>query len=125
MKRRKQREIIMTCIYQYLLLNTDIDTIFEDNLDLNDKDSISFIVSTTINALNNAEEYTEQINHHLKDWTFDRLGYVERAILLMAASEIHEGELDKAIIVNEAVELTKHYCDEEAYKLINGVLDQL
>lgn len=125
MKRRKQRETIMTCIYQYLLLNTDIDTIFEDNLDLDDKGSIQFIVSVTVDALNNFEEYTEQINQYLNDWTFDRLGYVEQAILLMAASEIHSKELDKAIIVNEAVELTKHYCDEEAYKLINGVLDRL
>ena len=125
MKRRKQRETIMTCIYQYLLLGTDIDTIFEDNLDLSDKESINFIVSTTVDALNNAEEYSEKINAHLHEWTFDRLGYVEQAILLLATSELSLGELDRAIVVNEAIELTKKFCDEAAYKLINGVLDQL
>ena len=125
MKRRKQRETIMTCIYQYLLLGTDIDTIFEDNLDLSDKESINFIVSTTVDALNNSEEYSERINAHLHEWTFDRLGYVEQAILLLAVSELSLGELDRAIIVNEAIELTKKFCDEAAYKLINGVLDQL
>ena len=125
MKRRKQRETIMTCIYQYLLLGTDIDTIFEDNLDLNEKDSINFIVSTTVDALNNMEEYTDKINSHLHEWTFDRLGYVEQSILLLAASELNTGDLDRAIIVNEAIELTKKFCDEAASKLINGVLDQL
>lgn len=123
MKRRKQRETIMTCIYQYLLLGTDIDTIFEDNLDLNDKDSIAFIVSVTVDALNNVEEYSTKINNHLHEWTFDRLGYIEQAILLLAASELETGDLDRAIIVNEAIELTKKFCDDAAYKLINGVLD--
>ena len=125
MKRRKQRETIMTCIYQYLLLGTDIDTIFEDNLDLSEKDSINFIVSTTVDALNNIEEYSEKINNHLHEWTFDRLGYVEQSILLLATSELNTGDLDRAIIVNEAVELSKKFCDEAASKLINGVLDQL
>ena len=27
-------------------------------------------------------------------------------------------------IKDEAVELAKHYCDDDAYKLINGVLDK-
>ena len=31
----------------------------------------------------------------------------------------------KAIVIDEAVSLAKKYCDEDAYKLINGVLDQL
>ena len=31
----------------------------------------------------------------------------------------------KPIVINEAVTLAKKYCDEETYKLINGVLDRL
>ena len=74
--------------------------------------------------VNNVEEYSAKINNHLHEWSFDRLGYVEQAILLLAASELETGDLDRAIIVNEAIELTKKYCDDAAYKLINGVLDK-
>ena len=43
MTRREQRIKIMTCIYQYLLTGKKIDDIFDENLELDDKESISFI----------------------------------------------------------------------------------
>ena len=43
----------------------------------------------------------------------------------MAASELDFETAQKPIVIDEAVTLTKKYCDEDAYKLINGVLDQL
>ena len=54
-----------------------------------------------------------------------RLGYVEQAILLMACCGIDLEIVPKPIVVDEAVTLAKKYCDEPAYRLINGVLDQL
>ncbi|MCF0110609.1 MAG: transcription antitermination factor NusB [Erysipelotrichaceae bacterium] len=123
--RHQQREIVMTCLYQYLLRDIDLDTLFEDNLQLHDKDSIPYIVETTVETINNMDDYIERIDTYLTEWSFDRLGYVEKAILLMATHEIlHDGE-KKVVYVNEAVELAKTYCDDETYKLINGVLDQL
>lgn len=125
MNRHQQRQVVMTCIYQYLLLDKDFDEILKDNLDIDDKESISFIVNETADVVNNLEPLTEQISAHLKDWTFDRLGYVEQAILLIAASELNKGEIDRPIVINEAVELAKTFCDDDAPALINGVLDQL
>ena len=43
----------------------------------------------------------------------------------MAACELDLGVSPKQIVVDEAVILAKKYCDEETYKLINGVLDHL
>ena len=43
----------------------------------------------------------------------------------MACCEIDLEVVPKAIVIDEAVSLAKKYCDEDAYKLINGVLDQL
>ena len=65
------------------------------------------------------------INKNLKDWSFDRLGYIEQAILLLATHEITAGEVQKPVVINEAVEFAKKYCDEDSYKFINGVLDRL
>ena len=126
MKRRDQRITVMTCIYQYLLTGKSLDDIFDDNLDIDDKNSISFIVNNTVSTINDIPELTEEIKKHLTaNWDFDRLGFIEQAILLMSAEELLNQDTDRAVVINEAVEIAKIYCDEDAPKLINGVLDQL
>ena len=71
-------------------------------------------------------ELTEEIKKHLTaTWEFERLGFVEQAILLMSAEELLHQDTDRAVVINEAVEIAKIYCDDDAPKLINGVLDQL
>lgn len=126
MKRHDQRIRVMTCIYQYLLTDKSIDDIFDDNLDIDDKQSISFIVEKTVETLNNYDELKEVISSHLTEsWDYDRLGFIEQAILLMSAEELLHSDTDRAIVINEAVEIAKKYCDDDAPKLINGVLDQI
>lgn len=126
MTRREQRIRIMICIYQYLLTHKPVDDLFAENLDIDDKDSISFIVTSTVDTINHQEELTDKIAAKLTaDWDFDRLGYIEQAILLMSAQELEKGATDRAVVINEAVEIAKRYCDDEAPALINGVLDQL
>lgn len=126
MKRRDQRISIMTCIYQYLLTEKPLDDIFDENLDIDDKKSIAFIVNNTVSTINDMTELTEEIKKHLTaTWEFERLGFVEQAILLMSAEELLHQDTDRAVVINEAVEIAKIYCDDDAPKLINGVLDQL
>jgi len=43
----------------------------------------------------------------------------------MAISEITLEFDEKAIIINEAVEIAKLFCEEDQYKYINGLLDKL
>ena len=62
---------------------------------------------------------------HLKDWDFERLGAIERATLRLAAYEILFGDLDSAVVINEAVEITKAFGTEQSPKFINGVLDAI
>ena len=71
------------------------------------------------------DEYIEMISKRLVNWKFGRLSYVEQAILLLAAAEMQVKEVDDAIIINEAIELSKTFCDEDSFKYINGVLDHL
>ena len=78
MKRRDQRIKIMNCLYQYLLTEKTIEDIFDDNLDVDDKKSISFIVETTVNTIEHIEELEDLIKENLtKDWDYERLGFVK------------------------------------------------
>lgn len=114
----------MTCLYQSFLLNKDIKQVVYDNTEGNEIDP--FLYTVTIDAMTYKQVYIDQINATLRDdWEFTRLGYIEQAILLMACCELDLETAPKAIVIDEAVTLSKKYCDEEAYKLVNGVLDKL
>ncbi|MGL5540018.1 MAG: transcription antitermination factor NusB [Erysipelotrichaceae bacterium] len=125
MNRHQQRELAMTCLYQYFLLKGDIKQIVSDNLGQNEIDP--FLYTITIDAVKYKEDYIAMLNEKLADseWEFDRLGFVERAILLIAVCELDLETAQKPIIIDEAINLTKKYCDDDTYKLVNGVLDQL
>lgn len=125
MNRHQLRELAMTCLYQSFLLKKDIKSVVFENM--KEKNQVDpFLYAITIDACENINYYIDKINSVLKeDWQFDRLGYVEQAILVMAASELTFETAQKPIVIDEAVTLAKKYCDDETYKLINGVLDRL
>lgn len=73
----------------------------------------------------NLTDLDECVKAVLKEWEWDRVGSVERSILRLGAYEILHGEADRAVIINEAVELAKIFGAEHAPRFINGVLDAL
>ncbi|MBR1609322.1 MAG: transcription antitermination factor NusB [Kiritimatiellae bacterium] len=76
-----------------------------------------------------AAEIDDAISRRLKNWTLDRLGSEERAVLRVAAAELLflEGE-DRApdpVIINEAVDLAKYFGSNESGRFVNGILDAM
>ncbi|MDY7015974.1 MAG: transcription antitermination factor NusB [Cyanobacteriota bacterium] len=58
----------------------------------------------------------------LVDWHIERLSKIDRDILFLAVAEMWFFDLPEQVAINEAVELTKRYSDEEGHRFINGVL---
>ena len=125
LNRHDIRLVALNSIYQHLLLNKDIrKCVFECMDHTNTIDG--YLYSITIGTVENKQNYIDIYNTLLrKDWTFDRLSMLEQSILLIAAQEINANHMPKSVVINEAVTLAKEYCDDESYKLINGVLDRL
>ena len=123
LNRHESREKIVFALYQHLLLSKDINECFCDNFEETDLDE--FITNIQKDLIINKDNYIYEIGQHLVKWTFDRLNIVEQAILLEATSEIKQNLNDSAVVIDEAIILTKKYCDEESYKYINGVLDNI
>lgn len=124
MNRHQLREKLLVCIYQSLLLKKDLSEVVSDNFD--DGEDVDVFFTTLIDIVNkNKEDYIGYINAVSDDWAFDRLGYLEQAILLISCAEFDAKETSANIIIDEAIILAKDYCDEQTYKLINGILDRL
>lgn len=63
------------------------------------------------------------IEPKLKKWKLNRISKVSLAVLRLGASELlYEKELAHNIVINEALEITKHYSGEEDASFVNGVL---
>lgn len=76
--------------------------------------------------IKNEYDLIDIINLHLKvNWHFESLKAIEKAILILATYEIIHTNIDKKIAINEAINITKAYCPNDAYKYINGVLDKI
>ncbi len=125
MKRHEEREKAMIVVYQHLLTGCDLVESMEDIFKMS-KDEISDFAKLLINnSIANKDRYEGYINEVLEGWTFNRLGYIEQAILLIGCTEFDNKTAQMPVIIDEAVIMAKKYCDMEAYKLINGVLEKL
>jgi len=71
----------------------------------------------------NQEVVDNSINKNAKNWTVDRLAKVDLSILRVAITEILFAEdIPQKVSINEAIELSKRYCDEKSPSFINGIL---
>lgn len=126
--RNKLQEKVVICIYQYLFyysssMKASISDIIESVMGCSVKECDPFVKSVFKNTIKYADESVKDISTYLNDWTFDRLGLLDQAILLSSYTQYKYMKQPKQIAINVGVELAKKYCDDSSYKFINGVLD--
>jgi len=125
--RHQARTAVVGLLYAYDLGNENIskfsDEILEEDKIRNKQREFSNSLFT--GTVENLAMLDKEIEEHLTEWDFNDIGKVEKAIMRLAAYEILVAKTDKAIIINEAVELAKTLADEKSPKFINGVLDAL
>ncbi|MDD2652475.1 MAG: transcription antitermination factor NusB [Sulfurimonas sp.] len=125
--RHQARMAVVSLLYAFDLGNGNIaehtDEILEEKKIRNKQKD--FALTLYEGVMQNIKVVDEAIVKHLKEWDFERLGAIERATLRLATYEILYGELDSAVVINEAVEITKAFGTEQSPKFINGVLDAI
>ncbi|EPH09243.1 transcription antitermination factor NusB [Campylobacter ureolyticus] len=75
--------------------------------------------------LSNLNTLDDALNEHLNEYKMNEIGEVERAILRLGAYEIKFSDIDKAVAINEAIELAKEMGSDTSPKFVNGVLDKV
>jgi len=125
--RHQARSAVVGLLYAYDLGNEGIAKFFDEILEegkIRNKQRV-FSKELFEGTLENIEMLDIEIKKHLKEWDYNNIGKVEKSIMRLGAYEILVAKTDRAIIINEAVELAKELADEKSPKFINGVLDAI
>lgn len=70
------------------------------------------------------EELDERISTVSLHWRMERMSIIDRNIIRIGAYEIlFVEEVERAVAINEAVEIARRYGDTDSWSFVNGVLD--
>lgn len=125
--RTRARRFAMQALYQWDLSGTDLASIeaqFREDEDFGNVDAEYFH-----ELLHEIPSHLERVDAHYQtflDRPVKELDPVERALLRVASYELETHlEVPYRVVINEAVNLTKKFGAEQAYKYVNGVLDKV
>ena len=125
--RHQSRAAVISLLYAHDIGNPEVRKFAEDLLEekkIRHKQR-AFALGLYHGVLEHMAEVDERIKAHLKDWDFDRLDHVDKSILRLGTYELLHSDLDRAVIINEAVELAKELGSDQSPKFVNGVLDAI
>lgn len=150
MQRKVSREIFMKYLYSRSVsnvgweglcqdLDTFLDSVEDDALEIHkshggeDIDMLesyrevlldsSYLMDAAKAVEENIEAIDTYINKFARNWTTDTMPAVDVAILRLAIAEIKfMFTIPEVVACDEAVNIAKKYCDDDAYKYINGIL---
>lgn len=127
MTRRALRENIFRILFKVEFndkneMEEQIDySLFEiEDISADDAKYITDKVNNIIKVLDILDNTIEAISD---GWKIERIGKAELAILRTAVYEIkYDEDIPYKVAVNEAIELAKKYCNQDAGSFVNGIL---
>ena len=83
----------------------------------------TFLENLVAGVRDHQQELDEIIARYSQGWALNRLAKVDLTILRMAVYEIkYMPEVPVGATINEAVELSKRFCEDKSSGFINGIL---
>ena len=124
--KQRSRARVVQALYQWLTSGGEIVQIEQQFLNQKEgKISKAFFSNLILNIPKNISLLDEIIEPSLNR-DFSELGPTEKAVMYLAVYELKfQTEVPYKVVINEAVELTKLYGADGAYKLINTSLDKI
>ncbi len=88
------------------------------------KESLAYARRLVEGTLDNISSVDALIRRHAENWRLERMPAIDRNILRLAIYEmVHEVEVPRVVIVDEAIELAKKFGAESSGRFVNGLLD--
>ena len=130
LSRNQEHELIMTCIYDALIYANmeqefSVEEIMTSVFEVEYDEISLFCKEIVIKSLAHINEIKKIFQEKMPSWQFDRLNLVEQAILIMSYTHKTTQNVDKSIVINIAVKLSKKFLEKDDYKFVNGILDKV
>ena len=125
--RVKARRCAVQALYQWQVAGATPETILAEFLNERevDKVDVEYFAQLARDIPRQIAELRAVIEP-LLDRPWERVGPVERSVLLVGAYELKNClHIPYRVVVNEGIELSKMFGADEAHRYINGVLDRL
>ena len=124
--RSELSKIIMTALYQISVYKStkikyDTNEVIKELLEVKN----DFVNEIVFGVLEHEDELVDIANKYLKDWTIDRLGKTDQAILKIGLYELLYTDTPDIVCINEALDLASEYSDDKVKSMINAVLDNV
>lgn len=128
MTRREIREEIFKLLFEYELIDNNIEKRINDTIDgenLKKDEEIDFLRSYVTEIIENQDILVKRIREVLDGWTYERLGTIEKVLLKISFYEITIKNIGYEIAINEVLEISKKYSYNDTKDFLNGILARL
>ena len=126
--RREVRSLIFHLLYalesnEYSVSVESVVENFNDGLDL-EIEIDEEVIKSTKDIVEKKDQLSAIMLPFLSNWRLDRVGCCTRLILYIAFWEMYFSKTPHTVVINEAIELAKCFAEKDAYKFVNGILDE-
>lgn len=108
-------------VYEKNKIKYNTEDVIKEVLDIDNE----FVKDIVYGVITYKDLLDEIANRYMKQWTIDRLGNTDIAIMRMGIFELLYTDTPPVVVINEATDLAKSYSDDKIRKMINGVLDSV
>tara|TARA_B100000401_G_scaffold342145_1_gene240362 strand:+ start:146 stop:556 length:411 start_codon:yes stop_codon:yes gene_type:complete len=120
----KTREYLIQAIFQMLFSNQEAAEIINQFKNEHRDKKVDFVMFT--NSLNSIQDNRKKIDSilvslNIKDSNTE---IIDKSVMYFAINEMIAGNLDKPVIIDESLRLSKKFSSPESYKFINASLDK-
>jgi N utilization substance protein B len=129
--RRQGREKAFQVLYGYIFFSAPerrhVERTFEHFVSghsQNAHEVSEFAWELVSGVLDNLKELDEVIGRFSKNWRLDRIAKIELTILRLSVFEmLFRSDVPIKVAINEAIELSKKFGDNQSSRFVNGILD--
>ena len=120
----KTREYLIQAIFQMLFSNQEAAEIINQFKNEHQDKKVDFAMFT--NSLNSIQDNRKKIDSilvslNIKD---SNIEIIDKSVMYFAINEMIAGNLDKPVVIDESLRLSKKFSSPESYKFINASLDK-
>ncbi len=104
----------------------EVIPVFWKSFDGGRQESADFAEQLFVGAYSRRAEHDRTVTQFLKDnWTFERLGEMEKCVLRVAIDELLHSDTPAYAVLDDYVTLTRRFTDEKTAAFVNGVLEKV